>query len=94
MHWKKPLTRLVGVFLLAGLLLFIAGELAAETSREGFTGYYCRHLNIWDQPDTLTGGGGNGDAQSHDDTGDPDDVDAAPPATLWFMRWFFSRYCL
>jgi hypothetical protein len=82
----------VGVFLLAGLLLFIAGELAAETSKEACTKNFCYELNIWDQPDTLDGGGGSGEADTHDDSGDPDEVDVAPPVSLWFVRWFISTY--
>ena len=92
MNWIRPFTRWVGVFLLAGLLLFIAGELAAETSREASTKNYCYSLYIWDQPDTLDGGGGGDEAETNDDIGDPDDVDAAPPVTLWIVRWFISTY--
>ena len=41
MDWIRPFKRLVGVFLLAGLLLFIAGELAAGTSKEACTQHFC-----------------------------------------------------
>ena len=92
MKWMRPITRLVGVFLLAGLLLFIAGELAAETSKEAHAQRLCDYLNAWDQPDTLNGGGGGDEAETNDDIGDPDDVDAAPPFSLLFMRWFISTY--
>ena len=44
---------------LFGLLLFIAGELAAETSKEAHSQRLCDYLTAWDQPDTLYGGGGN-----------------------------------
>ena len=93
MNWIRPFTRWVGVFLLAGLLLFIAGELAAETSKEASTKHFCYRMNVWDQPaDSLDGGGGGDEAETHDDIGDPDGVDTAPPYTLWFVRWFISDY--
>ena len=88
----RPITRLVGVFLLAGLLLFIAGELAAETSKEAYSKHYCYNLNVWDQPDTLNDGSGNDGVETNDDIGDPDDVDAAPPYSLLIVRWFISTY--
>jgi len=81
-HWKKPIATVTGIFLLAGLLLFVAGELSADTLK-GDPGPLPLSIGTGDVPDTLSGGGSQN--PDEDSSGDPDDVDFTIPLTLWFF---------
>ena len=89
MHWKRCLVRVTGCFLLLGLLLFIAGDLAAVPAKKVIAKHSLT-MQAWDEPDSLYGGWT--DPEEVDGLVDPDDVDMTVPLTYWYVNWLIKNY--
>lgn len=82
MQSLKRSSRWIGVSLLAALLLFIAGGLAADAAKGDWFGHSLQP-DTGAPADTVCGGGNNPGS----DKGDPDDVDVNHPFLLWVVTW-------
>jgi hypothetical protein len=86
---KKPIKRGFGIFLVAGLLLFIAGELTADPGQMEVTKYkYAISVDSGAPSDSLYGGGGQ---EPEEDNGDPDFVDRNLPWLITITSWLLVR---